>query len=81
MAKMRKCSWCNPDFREVQRMNVQLIEQGKNWRQVSVTREQFEAWLASTTATDGVDELRHYVKMLLGREEPDGDFKRGIRAR
>jgi hypothetical protein len=79
--QMRKCSWCNPDFREVQRMNVQLIEQGKNWRQVSVMREQFEAWLASTTAKDGADRQRHYLNMLLDREEPDRDFKRGLRER
>ncbi len=55
-------------------MTVQLI--GNGWRKVVATREEFEAWLNQAGSVD--ERKRTWLKMALGRMEPDRDFKRGI---
>lgn len=71
MVKMRACSWCNPDYRDIRRMSVQLI--GNGWRKVVVTREEFETWLSQPGTADQRE--RTWLKMALGRIPPDRDFK------
>jgi hypothetical protein len=80
MVRLGKCSWCNPDFREVRRMTVQLLGGGTRWRKMVVTREDFEAWLNQAGVTTDERE-RRWVKMALGRIAPDRDFKQSIGAR
>lgn len=81
MAEMKKCSWCNPDFREVQKMTVQILDGPLKGRRVVVTREQFEEWLKTKPGPGESDRQREYLLMLLGRIEPSRDFKRGMAAR
>lgn len=71
---LRRCSWSHPDHHGVESMVVQ-IEEPRDRRRFSVTREAFEKWLASMPA--GGDKVREYVLMLLGRMEPSREFKRG----
>lgn len=78
MHRMKQCSWCNPDYREVHRMAIQILDGPHKWKRLVVEREQFEAWLAAKPAPGESDRLREYLKMLLGRIEPSRDFKRGI---
>jgi hypothetical protein len=77
LAKMKQCSWSNPEHRDLNRMGVELIQTGKKWRRVYVTAAQFEAWLAQRDST--AQKHRDYVKMLLGRIPPDREFKKGNR--
>lgn len=79
MNRMRQCSWSNPDFSSVQKMNVQLLEPNKFWKKVVVTREQFEAWLNKPGRQD--ERERQDIKMLLGRIPPDRDFKSRVMKR
>jgi len=81
MKQMQNCSWSNPDYRNVEKMRVQLLDGPAKWRSVQVTREQFEAWLANDKAQDGCERVRSCLKMLLGRIPPDRDFVKGIKAR
>jgi len=80
MREMRHCSWCNPDYREVQRLSIQRLDRPKKGappaERIVVTRDEFEKWLTA----EPQDKLREYILMLLGRIEPDRDFKRGIKA-
>jgi hypothetical protein len=81
MYEMRQCSWCNPDYREVRKMTVQILGGALKGRQVIVTREQFEKWLATKPVRGESDRLRDYFPMLLGRIEPSREFKKGMAAR
>jgi hypothetical protein len=81
MHEMRQCSWCNPDYREVQRMTVQILDGPHKWKSVVVVREQFEAWLEMKPVQGATDRLREYLKMLLGRIPPSREFKKGMSAR
>lgn len=77
LAKMRQCSWSNPEHRDTGRMAVELIQTGKRWRPVYVTAAQFEAWLVQRD--DAGQRHCDYVKMLLGRTPPHREFKNGMR--
>jgi hypothetical protein len=83
MHEMRRCAWCHPDYREVQRLTIERLDRPKKGavprERIAVTRDEFETWL--NDATKPRDKLREYLLMLLGRIEPDRDFKRGIKAR
>lgn len=76
MERMRQCSWCNPDYHEVERLTIQLLE-GPNRRQkIAVTRQEFEEWLSQKTVKAQTDRTRQFLLMLLGRIPPDREFKR-----
>jgi hypothetical protein len=77
MHEMRQCSWCNPDYREVQRMTIQILDGPLKGRRMAVTREQFESWLGAEPSAGESDRLRDYMKMLLSRIEPSRGFKKG----
>ena len=79
LAKMRQCSWSNPEYRDANHMAVELIQTGKRWRRVYVTAAQFEGWLEQRDNT--LQRHRDYVKMLLGRMPPDRNLKKGLSAR
>ena len=69
MHAMRKCTWCNPDYHDVQRMTVEVLL-GRRQRLV-VTRDEFETWLGPPTLSG--DKTREYHLILLGRMAPDRD--------
>ena len=82
MHEMRRCSWCRVDCREVDRMFIQRLDRPKRGgfpERIVVTREEFENWLEAVPQDR--DRPRKYVLILLGRMEPDRDFKRGLTAR
>jgi hypothetical protein len=71
---MRQCSWSQPDYAEVLKMTIELRDTRPPQR-IVVTRQQFEDWLNQPRIDS--DRPRRYVAMLLGRMEPDREFKRG----
>jgi hypothetical protein len=71
---MRQCSWSQPDYAEVLKMTVEL-QDTKPHRRIVVDRKQFEEWISQPRIES--DRPRRYVAMLLGRMEPDREFKRG----
>ncbi len=77
LAKMKQCSWSNPEHHGPCRMAVELIQTGKKWHRIYVTSAQFEAWLAQQDSRGA--RHRDYVKILLGRTPPDRDFKNEMR--
>ena len=77
--QLRQCSWCSPDAREVRKLWIQIVDQGAMKQRIPVTREEFEAWLAKPGAS--INSHQAYVRMLLGRDPPSRDFRRGIKAR
>jgi hypothetical protein len=81
LVAMRKCTWSNPDYSGVEKMTVQILGGEAKGRRVVVTREQFEKWVMDTTMTLKDQREREYCRMLLGREQPSRDFKRGMTAR
>lgn len=79
MHGLRRCSWCHPDYHDVERMTIELLDR-KGTRRIEVTREQFEGWLGVPPPALG-DKLREHLMMLLGRIEPSRDFRRSITSR
>jgi hypothetical protein len=79
--QLRRCSWCHPDYREVERLHIQLLEAGKLRTPIVLTREEFERWLNTTESGLRTDKARQYLLMLFGRIPPDRDFKRGMEVR
>ncbi len=82
MREMRHCDWRHPDCREAQQLSIQRLDRAKAggaFPRITVTRDEFETWLNDSSKPR--DKLREYLLMLLGRIEPDRDFKRDKRAR
>lgn len=77
MHKFKQASCCHPDYRDVQTLHIQVMDGSKVRYRVSVTREQFDAWLGPSKPS--LDRTRTYLLMLLGRIAPDRDFKNGQR--
>lgn len=80
MFQLRKCAWCHPDYREVQRLVIEVLDRDSPRRRekIVLTRDEFETWLAQKHPNGLTDGTRRYLLMLLGRIPPDRDFKRGM---
>ena len=73
----RGAAYCHPDYRDVQKLHVHVMDRGTVKYRLVVTREQFEQWLGPLNPAS-LDRTCKYLHMLLGRIEPDRDFKRGF---
>jgi hypothetical protein len=76
--KFKQSSCCHPDYRDVQQLNVHVIDGYRVKYRIRVTREQIERWLGPPKPAS-LDRTRKYLNMLLGRMPPDRDFKNGFR--
>jgi hypothetical protein len=76
--KFKQCGCCHPDYRDVQQLQVHVLDGYKVRYRIRVTREQFEKWLGPPSPAS-LDQTRKYLQMLLGRMPPDRDFKKGFR--
>jgi hypothetical protein len=81
LAALRKCPWSNPNAGSVDKLHIELIEGTQRKPRITVTRQEFETWLSQHESIVRDQRQREYIKMLLGRIEPDRDFKRGLRER
>ena len=72
---MRQCTWSHPEYSGVQKMTIELRDTKPPYQRIVVTKEQFEKWIGQPRIDS--DRPRRYVAMLLGRMEPDREFKRG----
>jgi hypothetical protein len=71
--RMRQCTWSHPEYGGVEEMTIELRDTTP-FQRIVVTREQFEQWIGQPGIES--DRPRRYVAMLLGRMEPDREFKR-----
>jgi hypothetical protein len=76
--RFKQSSCCHPDYRDIQKLHVHVLDGSKVKYRIGVTREQFEQWLGPPNRAS-FDKTRTYLQMLLGRMEPDRDFKKGFR--
>ena len=80
MHRLKQARCCALDYSELQKLTVQVMNGFKVKYALVVTREQFEQWLGPPNNLR-MDRKRQYLQMLLGRMEPDRDFKRGLTER
>jgi hypothetical protein len=81
MHQMRRCQWSHPDYRGVQKMTVEILDEPTVRKKIQVTRDEFESWMSVEKSSEPEKRMKKHLRMLLGREEPDRDFKRGLTAR
>ena len=84
MHEIRRRSWCGVDCSEIGGISIERLDLPKKSapaERIAVTRDEFERWLNDPAHPPERDRLRRYLMMLLGRIEPDRDFKRELKAR
>ena len=83
MNEIRRRSWCSIGCAEIDGMSIERLDLPKKSavERIPVTRQEFETWLNDPAHPPERDRLRRYLLMLLGRIEPDRDFKRELKAR
>jgi hypothetical protein len=79
--QLRRCSWTHPDHSGVQRMTVEVLERWSPQQRIAVAKKDFDAWLETKQESFHEEKARKYLRMLLGLDQPDRDFKRGLHAR
>jgi hypothetical protein len=79
--QMRRCTWSNPDHSGVQQMTVEILEKWSSQKKIAVPKADFDAWLQNRQENLQEEKARKHLRMLLGLDPPDRDFKRGRSAR
>jgi hypothetical protein len=64
----------------VQRLLVEVLEKTSKQQKIAVSKEEFHAWLAQKHEDQLEERTRKYLRVLLGQDPPDRDFKRGLAA-
>ena len=90
--RLRKCSWCNPDYNDVEHHDGGMVRRVGD-AQSDCSADEFEGWLNAPqvrAAEPGreylaklqkSDPVRDEVQMLLGRMSASRDFQDGFRSK